>query len=77
MKKAIAIFIIALFLIANWWVGYSIVPSFWFGVLWILAAAVFGSIGGLIGIFIMSAFEKKHMTETKTYKIRIKEYVGK
>ena len=58
MKKTLAIILIILLLIANWWVGYSIIPSVWFGLLWIVIAAVLGSLGGLTGIFIMKAFER-------------------
>lgn len=58
MKKVSAIILIVLILFANWSIGYDIVPSFWFGLLWILIGAALSAIGALIGIFIINAFKK-------------------
>jgi hypothetical protein len=58
MKKVFAIILILLILVANWYVGYDIVPNFWFGLLWILIGIILSSIGALVGIFIINALKK-------------------
>lgn len=59
MKKKLAIVLVVLLIISNWFIGYSMIPNFWFGVLWILITAVGGSLGGLAGIFIIDNLFKK------------------
>lgn len=57
MRKIISIFLITLILFLNWLVGYSIVPNFYFGILWILIGIVASSVGAIIGIFVMNSFK--------------------
>lgn len=57
MKKIISIILITLILFANWCIGYSMIPSFWFGILWILIGVLASGIGAIIGIFVMNSFK--------------------